>query len=364
VEPATHPTVWGCRPDITPNPCVGSLATTYLKSFVYQPRKVDHVDTPAAAVDPPVDCFFVYPTVSSVMRPAAPLSATGEIRSILQYQAARFSTQCRIYAPVYRQITQFGVTLPAATQQKLAATAYSDVLAAWRDYLAHDNHGRGVVFIGHSQGTGMLIRLLREEVEPNPDQLRLLVSAILPGSNLVVPHGQLTGGDLQKIPVCQRGDESGCAVAYSTFAKAPALDSTFGRPGKIRAIFGQPAVPEAENVCVSPAELDGDGDRLDTITRSETFPGVIGIALNIMFFALPPKAATPWVVPAERYSGRCVWSNGAHVLMVKSAKAGTILPLASPTPGFGLHLADVNLPLGNLVRLVSRQIAAYEAHPG
>jgi hypothetical protein len=28
--------------------------------------------------------------------------------------------------------------------------AYADVLAAWRSYLANDNHGRGFVLVGHS----------------------------------------------------------------------------------------------------------------------------------------------------------------------------------------------------------------------
>jgi len=360
ISPATHPTLWACRPDVAPNPCLGSLKTTYLDSFVYQSRKVIRVEDPPNASDPKADCFFVYPTVSSVPQPAAPLKVTDEIRAILQYQAARFSQDCRVFAPVYRQVTTLGISTPAPQQKVIAATAYSDVLAAWRDYLAHDNHGRGVVLIGHSQGTGMLIRLLREEVEPDPAQLSKVVSAILPGSNLTVPHGELTGGDLKKIPICTSGDETGCAVAYSTFGQQPGVGSAFGRPGTIRAIFGEPAVPGAEAVCTNPAELAGDGERLDTLTRTEPFPGFIGASLTIMFFGLPPRASTPWVSPGERYRGRCVESNGAHVLRIRSARAGTIIPLASPMPGFGLHLADVNLPLGNLIRLVAKQIAAYE----
>ena len=38
---------------------------------------------------------------------------------------------------------------------------YADVLDAWREYLARDNRGRGVVLLGHSQGTRMLRQLLR-----------------------------------------------------------------------------------------------------------------------------------------------------------------------------------------------------------
>ena len=46
-----------------------------------------------------------------------------------------------------------------------AAIAYGDVRDAWRDYLAHDNHGRGVVLIGHSQGAGMLTQLVKREID-------------------------------------------------------------------------------------------------------------------------------------------------------------------------------------------------------
>ena len=41
-----------------------------------------------------------------------------------------------------------------------ALIAYRGVLSAFRDYLAHYNDGRGIVFIGHSQGASILIKLL------------------------------------------------------------------------------------------------------------------------------------------------------------------------------------------------------------
>ena len=100
--------------------------------------------------NPPIDCFYVYPTVSDENRGNADL--TIGLRQILvaQTQAARFSQVCKVYAPMYRQITNRGLTTPSLHAKPLLA--YGDVLAAWRDYLAHWNHGRGVVLIGHSQG--------------------------------------------------------------------------------------------------------------------------------------------------------------------------------------------------------------------
>lgn len=49
----------------------------------------------------------------------------------------------------------------------------------WREYLTEENEGRGVVLIGHSQGSFVLRRLLREEIEPRPEQLRRVVFSLL-----------------------------------------------------------------------------------------------------------------------------------------------------------------------------------------
>ena len=59
---------------------------------------------------------------------------------------------------------------PAASR----ALAYDDVRDAWNEYLAHDNHGRGVVLIGHSQGTRVLIQLVKEEIDGKPIHLAIL----------------------------------------------------------------------------------------------------------------------------------------------------------------------------------------------
>ena len=68
------------------------------------------------------------------------------------------------------------------------------MLGAWREYLARDNRGRGVVLIGHSQGTRMLRRLIREEIDPSPAARGRLVSAMLLGGNVIVRRGEVTAG--------------------------------------------------------------------------------------------------------------------------------------------------------------------------
>ena len=83
-------------------------------------------------------------------------------RNVIRQQFARFASQCRPYAPKYRQVTLLGLRpLLAGRGGSLdRGIQYDDVRDAWNYYLAHDNKGRGFVLIGHSQGSYILTRLL------------------------------------------------------------------------------------------------------------------------------------------------------------------------------------------------------------
>src|SRR3954454_6796470 len=127
-------TTWLCKPGASPNPCLGSLRTT-----VIDPSGRSHVETPRNAKKPPIDCFYVYPTVSDDRSENSDLSIDPEETAIAQYQASRFSQRCRVFAPMYRQLTLQGLsgTPPAAA----LLTAYGDVLAAWKEYMRRFNRG-------------------------------------------------------------------------------------------------------------------------------------------------------------------------------------------------------------------------------
>ncbi|MBJ7470489.1 MAG: DUF3089 domain-containing protein [Solirubrobacteraceae bacterium] len=362
--------IWGCLPGASPNPCEGSLTTTYLSSTTIQPRRVNRVETPARRTERPVDCFYVYPTVVSEPRLNAGPYLTAEVQAILRYEAARFSQVCDVYAPIYRQVTALGLSNPtdllAAIGGKDEAApsvkiAYADVVAAWRDYLANHNRGRGVVLIGHSQGSGMLMRLIIDEIDRNPPVRAKVVSAILPGGNVVVERGGRTG-DFANLPTCASKHETGCVIAWSTYASRPSSTAYFGRADSfLRRAGGIPDRPGTEAACVNPAELSGDGGRLEAFTRREPFPGLIGGVLRAMFYGFTPTASTPWVSPGERYRGSCVRSGRAHVLRIRPANAATVLPLEAPWPDWGLHFFDLNLALGNLLEIVDAQITSYSA---
>jgi hypothetical protein len=137
------------------------------------------------AVDPGIDCFYVYPTVSRDKTANSDMNAGPEELSVIKQQFARFGSVCRTYAPLYRQVTltalQAGMVGHPMKPDRILA--YEDVKDAWNYYLEHDNHGRGVVLIGHSQGSGVLIALVKNEIDGKPIQSKI-VSVILGGARL------------------------------------------------------------------------------------------------------------------------------------------------------------------------------------
>ena len=236
-------------------------------------------ESSSPATDPPIDCFYIYPTVSRQTTTNADLTVDPEETAVAIHQASRFSQVCKVYAPMYRQMTLTGIrailsgALPADETAVAAVTAYGDVLSAWQDYLAHYNNGRGVVLIGHSQGTLMLTHLVATEIDPNPDARELLVSALLIGGNVTVARGKDVGGVFQNIPACRSAGQTGCVVAYSTFLEPPPADAAFGRVDVgVRGI--DPLGEDVEVLCVNPASISGGTGPLKPYFSTAPFPGL------------------------------------------------------------------------------------------
>jgi hypothetical protein len=350
-------TVWLCKPGMEANPCAGSLETT-----VYTSSGESSVESPVPVKRPRIDCFYVYPTVSEEPGRNSDLEPDAQEIAIAQYQAARYSQRCRVFAPMYRQATLASLAQGGEGQAEALRTAYGDVRDAWRDYLKNESRGRGFVLIGHSQGTRMLRQLVRKEIDPKRKVRRRLVSALLLGANVRVAKGRKVGGDFRKIPACTAPRQVRCVVAWSTFNETPPDNSRYGRSEDASPdAFGLPAGPEYEVLCTNPASLRANRERpLTTYMRSEPFPGVLGALLVLMYGGPQPTADTPWLEPQDHYTGRCVRENEANVLMLEPIDGARKLN-PSPTPDWGLHLADANIALGDLIALVTRQERAYLA---
>jgi Protein of unknown function (DUF3089) len=343
-------TKWLCKPGLAGNPCLADESATAVL-----PSGKTVVTHTAAANSPPVDCFYVYPTISDEPTINSSLAVGFRQQEVAIAQASRFSQVCNVYAPVYRQITLTALDHPQKITLAHALVAYRGVLAAFRDYLAHYNHGRGIVFIGHSQGATILIRLLQQEVDKVPSVRRRLVSAMLMGGNVTVPKGKTVGGDFAHIPACTSTTETGCVVAYSSFTSKPGRNSEFGRTSSdagVGLLAPRNLSSSIQIMCVNPASPSGGTGWLQPYipTLALTFTGV-----NV-------PATTPWVTFPREFTGRCETSGNATWLQVsrpvgKADNRPALTQLQEPI--LGLHILDVNIALGNLVRLAGDEAAAY-----
>ena len=342
---ASAKVVWLCKPGMRANPCEPSLTTT-----VYSPSAkrlgVQHV---RPAKRRRADCFYVYPTVSDQPRPQATQVVDDVLRSIVLQQTSRYSRDCRVFAPVYRQVTIQGLLNPASVTRQMRDEAYADVREAWRTYLRKYNHGRGVIFVSHSQGTFVLRELLANELDAKPAVRRRLISALLLGGNVTVRKGADRGGDFKHVRACRSRNQLGCVIAFSTYNATPPANTLFGRT----------TAPGLEVLCTNPAALGGGAAKLSPIYATKPFAAsVIGAEANLALATVPhPK--TPWATIPGAVSGRCSRAGGANVLRVTPAgSAFDLQPLPDAT--WGLHLVDANIALGNLAELVRHQISLYE----
>jgi hypothetical protein len=315
-----------------------------------------HVLRARPAPEPAVDCFYVYPTISDQAKINANLAVGFRQLAVAFAEASRFSQVCRVYAPVYRQITLSALRHPARITRADALVAYNSVRSAFRDYLANYNHGRGIVFIGHSQGATILTRLLQQEVDHNPTVRRRMVSALLLGGNVTVRKGRSTGGDFNHIPACASESQTGCVVAYSSFTAKPPPNSQFGRitsDAGVRLLAPRNPSPELRIMCVNPAAPAGGAAPLD--------PYLPSLALRFLPGRHKLEVGTPWVSFPDEYSARCKSSGNATWLQVTRVGGHDRRPPlaeAGDAP-LGLHILDLNIALGNLVRLVHDQAAVF-----
>lgn len=333
---------WICRPDLADDECrdldvtvVGTDGTTT-------------VEEREPAENPPIDCFYVYPTVSADEGTLADLEWTpedNEARTVVA-QAAQYARSCRVFAPVYRQVTLGGLGGGASEDDR--ATAYGDVVDAWRTYLDRWNDGRGVIVIGHSQGTGHLTRLLAEEVDGVDGVAELLVAAHLFGGSVTAPEGETVGGSFTSIPACTEAEETGCVVTWSSY---PA-----DLPPEPNAIFG--AARDGERaLCVDPQELLGTSTARAVTPVEAPLIGAIGDVGDI---------STPFVALPEAVEVTCESTADHDYLAVGLVSPDDPRPVEGLVDEglgrtWGLHLVDMNVALDDLVELARLQ---GEAHAG
>jgi hypothetical protein len=345
-------TVWLCNPNKPANPCLSSEETT-----VVQTNGSTSVEMAKKATKSPIDCFYVYPTVSEQPTENANLEIEPQETQVAIDQASRFSQDCRVYAPMYRQITIAALNSGKPVSPEASLIAFEGVASAFEEYMKKFNKGRGFVLIGHSQGALLLKALVQNFIDPNPALRSQMVSAILLGGNVLVPEGKTVGGDFKNVPACESAIELHCVIAYSTFLHEPPEGSFFGRAQSPLLDPGASNAGE-EVLCVNPTLLTQNGETGPLLPYASTtpFPGALGD------FQVSPTGSTPWVASPGEYTAQCHKENGANWLQVNPVGTAVDPPeyvKEELGPDWGLHLYDVNIALGNLVKTVAIQSQAF-----
>lgn len=355
------PTHWVCRPD-TDDVCDGDLDTT-----VVEADGSTSVERFEALADAPVDCFYVYPTISRDATAFSDFEASPDEEGfVTQQQAARLGSVCRVFAPVYRQVTLTSLTTRISggtIEGAEEGDPIADVVDAFRTYMANDNEGRGVVLIGHSQGAGLLNELIQTEVDPNEDVRAKLVGAYLAGSAVAVPDGEVVGGDFEEIPLCAADDETGCVTTWATFRSTA--------PPPANSFFGKPRGGEGVAGCINPAAPDGSEADLHAYFPADASASILstlgagdaGGGAGWLEGPAGEAIDTPFVSVPGLVSGTCATSDGFNYLSV-TVDGDPADPRADDisgdlTPEWGLHLVDVSLVMGDIVSRVEDQAATY-----
>jgi len=338
---------WLCLPGRA-DTCSTPLATTALN-----PGGYGSTGQSVVAKNPPLDCFYVYPTVSRDDGMNSDLTPAEE-KPAAEAQFARFASVCRTFAPMYRQMTVSAVVAftTGADLRQPSAIAFGDVLAAWKNYLATRNNGRPFVLIGHSQGSLMLQLLIANVIEKDPAVAARMKLAILPGFDLQVPQGKLVGGTFKRTPLCSRAGETGCVITWTSFREK--------NVPPVGAIFGISDQPGMTIGCVNPGRPGArDWVPLDSYWYARSSYPVPGGPIQWSTEGAPPSA---FLRTEGLVSAKCINDGSRGYLWIRTNAdpkdkrtdrvGGEVAILGMFLPGWGMHLSDVSEAQGDLVRQV------------
>lgn len=324
---------WVCRPESE------TVCTTGLDALVQFADGTTQAQPFTPAANPVIDCFYIYPTVSEEQTVFADLTDSPIIQATAREQVGRLSSRCRVFAPIYRQVTNYGLSHGGSESPGANDPPMEDVQAAWAYYLQHDNNGRGVVIIGHSQGTILLQSLIAQSIDGTATQ-GLLVSAFLAGDpSLAVPAGGVVGGTFAHIPTCTTAAQTGCVYVWGSYLAG----DTSASP-----IFGGARGDGFASACTNPAA-----------------PGGGSAMLKFYYAGANPPA---WVEAIGQVTGECQMDSfGANTFVVTvlpgqfASQLTATLKAAEVAPGWGVHPLDISLVQGNMLDVLDAEIAAWQA---
>ncbi|WP_310468267.1 DUF3089 domain-containing protein, partial [Sphingomonas sp.] len=192
---------------------------------------------------------------------------------------------------------------------------------------------------------------LEIEGKPAARQLRL---AIIPGFNLLVPEGKLVGGTLRSTPLCSRPGETGCVLSWTSFR--------VNNPPPEGAMFGIAPAAGMTVACTNPARPGSRGwETLDSYFYARSALPVPGGPITWSSEGPPPS---PWLRAEGLVSARCINDGRRGYLSVRTNAdpghqrtdriGGEVGAMGFFIPGWGMHLADMAIVQGDIMRLIEQ----------
>lgn len=218
-----------------------------------------------------VDVFFIHPTtflsrkVGNAAYDAGGIARLAVDQIVLRFQAGAFNGCCRIFVPRYRQASVASFFQDGPDTVKAIEFAYSDVLRAFDDFIAHRNEGRPFILASHSQGSIHAMRLLQQRIIGGPLQQRMVAAYVI-GYAIPEEIGQ-------RVPICTQARQTGCLIHWASVTSADVatrastwiwLDNRYQPLGRRRL------------VCVNPLNWERDASAAAAMnlgTLPKVFPG-------------------------------------------------------------------------------------------
>ena len=280
--------------------------------------------------------FYIHPTTYlKGDRWNAPLVDEGDAafrtNLFVQSEASAFNGAGQIWAPRYRQATYGSFLLKSQDAEEALNLAYSDVSAAFDEFLRSIPADQPIIPAGHSQGALHLMRLLRD----HHDQLKGRLVAVY-----VVGWPIDTASDLPALgfPGCSSPIQTGCILSWLSFADPPNPSLILADWQKTRGLTGGPRKRE-DILCVNPITGTANG-------------------------AAPPRANPGTLVPSSDFTTAALQPGavGAHCDKGLLILDGNIPPLGPYVlPGNNYHVYDYALFWGAIRQDVERRLAAWRS---
>ncbi len=216
IAPGDTVTLWVAQKE-------GYLAEYAARSATYKNlRAPDYADAScwviygAGNAEAAADVFLLGPTVEmggERIRNMSLDSETARKDYLAAVNAMRgvFDGECRVFAPYTRQMAMSVYSLGYTHDSACFERAYGDALAAFRYYLENENGGRPIVLAGHSQGSEMLLQLMKDCFGDEALRGRLAAAYLI--------GWRVTESDLAERPfllMAQSADDTGVIISYNT----------------------------------------------------------------------------------------------------------------------------------------------------